>query len=553
MTKNKRKIEFKMNYRKLLENYKIQILILAVLLSFFALFLADANPYTFDAKLGIEFIGGVRIPVSLEKNVDANTMDSIVETLKTRINSYGLSQAIVRPVGSKEVLVEVPNADESAIANVKKILQEQGRFEGIIDGKQAVSGESVVAVGGPNGEGTPASLGTPSWSLSFSVTRQGAEAFSEAGRGKARYPVYMFLDRPENAAIILQRSELNALSQKQATDALKKEGNDIALIFVDELTSATSNNTAAVSAVLRNKTTVIVSQSTLSKIQSTLQTAGFEAAAGANGATDTINSSTTKKVIVKTDADIVPLTIRGEISEWRAIGLLSAPQLSEGLASGSISQFYSITGTALGATSKEQESYALTQIKQLKSVISGGKLPVSALVGSSFAIEPALGRQFLTYSAIATLLAIAIVALLIILRYKDYKLSIPIVLINSIEILILTAVLGRIGNLDLAAMAGIISLIGTGVDDQLIITDEVLAKKKQDEEETEYGLREKIGKAFSIIFTTAGVAIVAMMPLLLSGIVEISGFALATIIGILVGILITRPAFGAIVEEMYKK
>ena len=189
----------------------------------------------------------------------------------------------------------------------------------------------------------------------------------------------------------------------------------------------------------------------------------------------------------------------------------------------------------------------------MKSVISGGKLPVSALVGSSFAIEPALGRQFLTYSTIATLLAILIIALLIILRYKDYRLSMPIVLINSIEILILTAILGRIGNLDLAAMAGIISLIGTGVDDQLIITDEVVGKKKQDEEETEYGLREKIGKAFSIIFTTAGVAIVAMIPLLLSGIVEIGGFALATIIGILVGILITRPAFGAIIEEMYKK
>lgn len=525
-----------MNYSKLLNNYKIQLLLVVVFLSIFSLFLSDANPSTFDARLGIEFVGGVRIPITLEKNVDATTMDSIVETLKNRINSYGMSQAIVRPIGGNEVLVEIPQADEKVISSVKKILQDQGRFEGIIDGKIAVSGESVVAVGGANGEQTPENLGAPQWSLSFTVTRGGADLFAKAALNKANYPVYMFLDRPENAAVILARSDLTAIGEKQASDALVKENDNMLLLYSDELSNST--------ALLANKSRIILTQETLTAISDKLTALGFSNAENA-----------TKRILVKTKTEMQPTAVSGEISEWKAIGLLSSPRLSEGLAGGTASQFYSISGTAVGATQQEQEEYSQREIKQLKSVISGGKLPVSALVGSSFSIEPSLGKQFLNYSWIATLLAILVVAFFIIIRYGDLKLSIPIVLINSCEILILTAIIGKIGTLDLATMAAVISLIGTGVADQLIITDELLRKKTNGEEEerTEYNLREKIGKAFTIIFTIAGVAIVAMLPLLLSGMVEISGFALSVIIGILAGVFITRPAFGVILEEMYTK
>ncbi|MFH1246895.1 MAG: hypothetical protein V1644_00805, partial [Candidatus Micrarchaeota archaeon] len=523
-----------MNYNNLMKSFKIQLLVLVVFLSLFSLFLSDANPSTFDAKFGLEFVGGVRIPITLEKSVDANTMDSIVETLKNRISSFGLSQAVIRPIGDKEVLVEIPRADESSIASVKKILQDQGKFEAIIDGKQAVNGENVIAVGGPNGEQTPSTTRTNQWSLSFTVTKGGADLFSQAARGKARYPVYMFLDRPENTAIVLSRSELGTATQKQLTDALLKEGDDIALVFIDEL------NNSATTSQLSSKSKILISEPTLKLVEQKLTSLGFSTAENA-----------TKKIVQKSQTDIIPDVQQGEINEWKAIGLLSAPLLSEGLASGSSSQFYSITGSAAGATQQEQEEFALMQIKQLKSVISGGKLPVSALVGSSYSIEPSLGKEFLNYSVIATILGIIIVALLVILRYREIMLSIPIVVINIFEILILTAIIGKIGTIDLGAMAGIISLIGTGVDDQLIVTDEVLrGRNKTDaDDKSSYGMKEKIGRAFSIIFTTAGVAIVAMMPLLLSGIVEISGFAFSAIIGVLIGIFITRPAFAVILEE----
>jgi preprotein translocase subunit SecD len=39
-----------------------------------------------------------------------------------------------------------------------------------------------------------------------------------------------------------------------------------------------------------------------------------------------------------------------------------------------------------------------------------------------------------------------------------------------------------------------------------------------------------------------------MVPLLFSGMVEIIGFAISTILGALLGLLISRPAYAAIIE-----
>jgi preprotein translocase subunit SecD len=77
-------------------------------------------------------------------------------------------------------------------------------------------------------------------------------------------------------------------------------------------------------------------------------------------------------------------------------------------------------------------------------------------------VEASLGRQFLSYSFIGTILAIFAVSLVIVAKYRIPKLVFPIVLVNSAEILILFATIGTFGTIDLSAMAGIITLIGTG-------------------------------------------------------------------------------------------
>ncbi len=59
--------------------------------------------------------------------------------------------------------------------------------------------------------------------------------------------------------------------------------------------------------------------------------------------------------------------------------------------------------------------------------------------------------------------------------------------------------------------------------------------------------------AFFIIFASYFVGVASMVPLWFAGAGLLKGFALTSIIGITVGVLITRPAFGAMVEDLLKE
>jgi preprotein translocase subunit SecD len=529
------------NAGRVLANRKVQFALLALALSLGALFLRDLNPATLDVNYGIEFIGGVRIPVSLEERADPATMAVIVDTLKQRINKYGLAQSVVRPLGDQEVIVEIPRANPAVIASIESILKEQGHFEAVIDGKVALRGEDVLtsAVGGAQGERvTPGDAGSFTWELDFAVSRQGGERFAQASRDKGNFPVYMFLDRPSNAVLLLSRSRHlpSGLGAERALqDALRLEGDDLLLFYEEDLA--------------RDKASLLASNRTLLVLSEEFRTRDAAAFAELNR---------TFRLRERTEEEMTPsLQTAGAeqtVSRWEAVGLLSGPTLSPGLAGGFVSQFYSVSGGSSGATPDEAQAKAVREIRELKSVISGGRLPVATSIGSAYTVAASLGESFLFYSAIGLVLASLGVSSLIVLRYRQPKLIFPIILTNVSEIVILTGVVGTIGTIDLAAMAGIITLIGQGVDDQIVIADEVLRRRSSGEvqpQSRERETKDRVARAFRIVVTVASVSVITMLPLLLSGIVEITGFALAAIIGVLVGVVITRPAFGVLIEEMF--
>ena len=98
----------------------------------------------------------------------------------------------------------------------------------------------------------------------------------------------------------------------------------------------------------------------------------------------------------------------------------------------------------------------------------------------------------------------------------------------------------------LAAIAGILATVGTGVDAQLVITDEVLASGQQ----AAYNWKEKLKRSFFIIMGSYSTVIAAMIPLLLIGAGLLKGFAIVTIIGATIGVFVTRPAYARIIEVL---
>jgi preprotein translocase subunit SecD len=203
-----------------------------------------------------------------------------------------------------------------------------------------------------------------------------------------------------------------------------------------------------------------------------------------------------------------------------------------------------------GATQQEAVFDALKNMKRLQTILITGSLPVKLEIVQTENLSPILGDEFVRNALLVGLLAILAVSLVVLLRYRKVSVAGPLLFTSISEVIMLLGFAALVGwNLDLAAIAGIIIAVGTGVDHQIVITDEVLAK----EEEYSANWKQKIKKAFSIILVAYFTTVVAMIPLLFAGAGLLKGFALTTITGFTIGVFITRPAYAAIVEILLKE
>ena len=57
-------------------------------------------------------------------------------------------------------------------------------------------------------------------------------------------------------------------------------------------------------------------------------------------------------------------------------------------------------------------------------------------------------------------------------------------------------------------------------------------------------------KAFWVIGAAAATTIVALSPLAVLSPGDLQGFAIVTIVGVLIGVLVTRPAYGNILRNL---
>ena len=233
--------------------------------------------------------------------------------------------------------------------------------------------------------------------------------------------------------------------------------------------------------------------------------------------------------------------------------LITSPELAPGLANGQPSTDVEISG---GENSKEE---ADKEAKSIQTLLQSGALPVKVKIVGVSSVSAELGDQFINGALIAGVLALVVIAAIIMIKYRQLILIVPIMLTSIAELILILGTAAVINwNIDLAAIAGIIAAIGTGVDDQIIITDEVLKGFK--EQKRISGVRTQIKKAFFIIFAAAGTLIAAMLPLAYigfsrgaTGIGVLSGFAFTTVIGVLVGIFITRPVYAKFIELVLDK
>jgi len=211
---------------------------------------------------------------------------------------------------------------------------------------------------------------------------------------------------------------------------------------------------------------------------------------------------------------------------------------------GQVTTEVSIQGSGTGATQEEAFNDAKVNMNKLQTILITGSLPYKLNLVKLDSISPMLGKEFTKNIVMLALIVFVIICTVLFIRYRKIKITLAVILTVFSEAFLTLAIAALIRwNLDAPSIAGIIAGMGTGVNDQIIIIDESVSKENT-------SLKERIKRALFIIFGAFFTIVAAMLPLFWAGTGLLRGFALTTIIGVSVGILITRPAFADIIRKI---
>ena len=188
------------------------------------------------------------------------------------------------------------------------------------------------------------------------------------------------------------------------------------------------------------------------------------------------------------------------------------------------------------------------QATDLEIQLRAGALPVEVSVAGSGSTSASLGQHYMEMCLIAGILALIMVGFVIFYRYREPRIVLPMVLINASEIVILLGFISVIQfQMDLPTVAGLIAVLGTGIDQLVVITDEILHEGLVPSPNI---YLKRLARALTIIVIAAATVLIAMLPLALMDLSTLKGFAIITMMGVIIGVLVTRPAYGRIIMDI---
>ncbi|MBN1160115.1 MAG: hypothetical protein JXA43_02670 [Candidatus Diapherotrites archaeon] len=504
----------------LLKNWKVRILLLSLVI---AILLITFN----GISLGIDFKGGTLFQIHLAQKATPQQMQTIASVVSQRVDGLGLQGASVTPWGNEFVLVSLSETNPDKINQIENLLSKQGKLEMILNKEVIFTGSGISNI-----DETSAYYGVAQasedaykWTLPFSLTPSAAKAFADASYGRCVGDVcdvtYFFIDRPIESVLIIPADvymlEDDALSNENTTaDELIENSGIKTIVFTGEFNEEDINSL-----------TTLVSDHPIAYVHPSLG-----------------NVVDTQLSAIGYDVETVEPASNGSwlwgATRTRAVISLTPGVANIGVAKEDMQILQDLIITGHAVTSDE----AVERLDEMRIILRSGSMPIPVSDISKNSITPALGQNFLQNTLVAGLLALVTVAIVIFVRYRRIRLMLPIVATGFFEIILILGFASLVNwSLDLAAMAGIIAAVGTGVDHQIIITDELLRRKQ--EEQYTGSLKEKIGRAFFIIFAASATAIAAMFPIIFFGLGmgRLTGFAIVTIAGVLIGVFIARPAY----------
>lgn len=468
-----------MNIDELWEDRRIKILVAFVV---FSIVMVGFN----GISKGIDLQGGSRVNLRTEHPLDQKEMAELLTVMETRLNFLGLKDVRVNSLGSDIVQIEIAGVSpEEAI----DIVGRPGRLTVKLGNKTVFTGADLEKVDsfGKN----PAS---GSWMVPFTISEDAALRFMDVAVADNFPLVYMYMDEGTQLRVVSTGGLSNISERMNSRFGLKPEIN------------VTQGFTSTITYIRFDQPVDSFGEGELEAMKQYI-----------NESYDGVREIRVESTGLVNSAPIGE-SLRGEL-------LAGKPVRSLILETG-------------GTESARKEA------ETIEAVLRSGSLTVKVEVIEKLRVPPELGEEFVENAIMAGFLAILGVALVIFLRYRDPRIVAPIVATGISEVIIILGIASLIRwNIDLPAIAGIIAAVGTGVDDQIVITDEVFMEREK-------SLRHRMKSAFFIIMAAWMTTVAAMFPLFSIGLQILRGFALTTIIGVTIGVAVTRPAYAALIRNI---
>jgi len=509
-------------------------------------------------QYGVDFSGGTAFSIILEEPVATEDLSRVTTVISRRLDWAGLKDAKVNAAGNQYITAQIAELDPEEISKLRTSLLRQGKFEAILDGEILFVGEEIRAIQKDPAKGYGVSTidksGASRWVLPFMLSPEAADRFAKMtfhrctpiGYGtQIEYDcekTYFFIDRPIDSIIIIDNDTYFAEREvPSAPELLQSDYIKIEEILAQVKTKyyvvdseLTSDQVNELTSDLNVYSKVIVSSNVTNSIKDQLKEMGY------------------RVTIKEKSKDSIPWI-------WEATGLKSVISLTDSVTnmdapttdSPRFQRFNNLTITGSGET----QAQAKERLDDIVVILESGSLPIAIESISTETISPYLGDSFLKNSLIIGLFALLTVAIVLFFRYKLFNLILPILVADLSEIILLLGALSLISyRLDLASVAGVLAIIGTAVDHKIIITDELLKGKKEEEDSNESPIA-KIKKAFFVIFASAATIMATMLPIVFfsMGLSKLVGFAITIIFGSLIGIFISRPAYAEFAKSVVGK
>ncbi|MEM5778170.1 MAG: hypothetical protein QXD43_03085 [Candidatus Aenigmatarchaeota archaeon] len=454
---------------------------------------------TTNLQFGLDLVGGTRVLLKPKENVSDATIQQAIATLETRINIFGLKEAKFQPIkdfsGNYYIQIEMAGGSKEEI---ESLLAKQGKFEGKIP--------KIIVFTNNTGK------------LNLEKS----------------YDISLINDSIEINSTILKINESSSI-EGIPFKLINVTNNSAILMF----TVFTGKDIQSV--CLQDQPGICVSRILMVKGGYEFNFQVFITKEGAENF-----AKVTKDMKVITDPNTGSRYLESKIYLFLDENLITELSISAEL-KGQAYTTPAITGF------RQTREDALKEQLMLKSILQSGALPVGLEISRVDQISPALGREFFEATIIAAIVASIAVAAVLFIRYRSFKILLPNMLWSFFELIITLGVAAAIKwTIDLASIAGIIAAIGSGTNDQIMIIDEILEGGTKEEKRL-YSLKQRIKRAFFIIFGSAATVIASVVPMMFIGIGAMKGFAVTTLIGVFIGVVITRPAFAVVAERILEK